>query len=92
MTTEINTPPPSTENPAQRLTRELKGMAGNADRQLDDVGHSVAQGLSATRQAISEKACSAANVTHDYVRANPWKIVGVAAAVGVLVGSMLRRR
>ncbi len=92
MTTETTTPTPSTENSKERLTRDLKGMAGNAERLLDDVGHSVADSFSATGQAISEQACRAATVTHDYVRTNPWKIVGVAAAVGVLVGSMLRRR
>lgn len=92
MTTEINTPPPPSENTKEKLVRDLKGMAGKTDRLLDDVGHSVADSLSATRQAISQKACSAANVTHDYVRTNPWKIVGAAAVVGVLVGSMLRRR
>lgn len=92
MTTETTTPPQPTENSKAKLTRDLQGMAGKSERLLDDVGHSLADSLSATGQAISEKACSVANVTHDYVRANPWKIVGVAAAVGVVLGSMLRRR
>lgn len=92
MTKETTTPPQPTENSKEKLTRDLQGMAGKSERLLDDVGHSLAGSLSATGQAISEKACSVASVTDGYVRANPWKIVGVAAAVGVVVGSMLRRR
>jgi ElaB/YqjD/DUF883 family membrane-anchored ribosome-binding protein len=31
-------------------------------------------------------------MTDDYVHENPWQVVGVAAAVGFLVGLMMNRR
>jgi ElaB/YqjD/DUF883 family membrane-anchored ribosome-binding protein len=31
-------------------------------------------------------------VTDEYVHANPWKALGIAAAAGVLVGILMSRR
>jgi ElaB/YqjD/DUF883 family membrane-anchored ribosome-binding protein len=42
-------------------------------------------------QAV-DQAKAAARATDDYVRDNPWQAIGVAAAVGVLVGLLIGRR
>ena len=34
----------------------------------------------------------AALATDEYVRSNPWKIIGATAAVGILIGALLRRK
>jgi ElaB/YqjD/DUF883 family membrane-anchored ribosome-binding protein len=34
----------------------------------------------------------AALATDDYVRSNPWKVIGATAAVGILIGALLRRK
>jgi ElaB/YqjD/DUF883 family membrane-anchored ribosome-binding protein len=34
----------------------------------------------------------AALATDDYVRTNPWKVIGATAAVGILIGALLRRK
>ena len=39
-----------------------------------------------------DRAKVAARATDDYVRDNPWRAVGVAAAVGLAVGLLLNRR
>ena len=39
-----------------------------------------------------DRAKDAARATDDYVRDNPWKAVGVAAAVGLAIGLLLNRR
>lgn len=39
-----------------------------------------------------DRAKAAARFTDDYVHENPWQVVGVAAAVGFLVGLMMNRR
>lgn len=44
------------------------------------------------RIALTEKAKGAADATHEYVRENPWKVIGVAAAAGLIVGTVLSRR
>jgi len=39
-----------------------------------------------------DTAKAAARVTDDYVRDNPWQAIGVAAAIGFLVGLVVSRR
>jgi len=39
-----------------------------------------------------DRAKVAAQVTDDYVHDNPWQAIGVAAAVGFLVGLLMNRR
>lgn len=92
MTTEITSIPGQTDNTKDSLVKDLKGIAGKADQLVKEAGQTVAAELSARRHAISEKACEAANVTHEYVRANPWKVVGAAAALGAFIGVMVSRR
>jgi ElaB/YqjD/DUF883 family membrane-anchored ribosome-binding protein len=42
--------------------------------------------------AAVDNAKAAARATDDYVRDNPWQAVGVAAAIGFLVGLVVSRR
>ncbi len=39
-----------------------------------------------------DRAKAAARVTDDYVRDNPWQVIGAAAAVGFLAGVLVSRR
>ena len=41
---------------------------------------------------VIEKSKAAAKATDTYVKDNPWKAVGVGAAVGVVVGLLIGRR
>ncbi|MBU1363148.1 MAG: DUF883 family protein [Gammaproteobacteria bacterium] len=92
MKTEQSTVPGSTEGLKETLARDLKGIVGKADHLLKDAGHTVAEEYSATRHAIAQNACGAANATDAYVRANPWKIIGIAAAAGAFIGALISRR
>jgi ElaB/YqjD/DUF883 family membrane-anchored ribosome-binding protein len=42
--------------------------------------------------AAVDNARAAARATDDYVRDNPWQAVGIAAAIGLLVGLAVSRR
>ncbi|MHB1677511.1 MAG: DUF883 family protein [Sulfuriferula sp.] len=42
--------------------------------------------------ALMEKTREAARVTDDYVHDKPWKAVGIAAGVGLVVGLLISRR
>lgn len=92
MTIELSTTPGTTDGAKETLTTNLKELANKADDLIKKAGHSVAEEFAATRSVVTEKACGAANSTDAYVRGNPWKIVGVAAAAGLLIGSLLSRR
>ena len=39
-----------------------------------------------------ERTKAAARMTDDYVHDNPWQAIGIAAAVGLLVGMLVSRR
>lgn len=47
--------------------------------------------LDAAEAAVIEKTKYAAKATDEYVHDNPWKAVGVAACVGVIVGMLIGR-
>jgi ElaB/YqjD/DUF883 family membrane-anchored ribosome-binding protein len=43
-------------------------------------------------QAVAGKAKAAAKATDQYVHDNPWKSIGIAAGVGLLLGMLISRR
>lgn len=44
------------------------------------------------QSAVVEKSKAAAKATDDYVHDHPWKAVGIAAAVGFVLGLIINRR
>lgn len=76
----------------ETLATELKGMLGDANRRLHEAGHAVAEEVVTTRDAMVRQALCASGSTDRYVHRNPWTIVGLAAAAGLLVGALLGRR
>ena len=48
--------------------------------------------LAEAEEAAMEKAKAAARVTDDYVHDHPWKAVGAAAGVGLILGLLIGRR
>ena len=53
---------------------------------------SVKAKLIETEQMVAGKAKEAAKATDTYVHDNPWQSIGVATAVGFLVGLLVSRR
>lgn len=49
-------------------------------------------GLLEAQAAVIDKAKAAAKATDGYVHENPWKSVGIAAGVGLLLGMLIGRR
>lgn len=48
--------------------------------------------LAEAQASVVEKVKVAAKTTDDYVHENPWQSVGIAAAVGLLLGALISRR
>ena len=48
--------------------------------------------LSGLQEAARLKGKEAARLTDDYVHANPWKAVSIAAAAGFLIGLLVNRK
>jgi ElaB/YqjD/DUF883 family membrane-anchored ribosome-binding protein len=77
----------------------LKATAGQAGERVAQARTKAEDSLRAAREALAEagdealeRAREAAASADDYVRENPWTVVGIAAGVGLLVGLLLSRK
>lgn len=64
-----------------RARTNLEARLGQAKTRLIDAG-----------QAVSDKAKCSVDATDQFVRDNPWKVLGIAAAAGIVIGAILSRR
>ena len=63
-------------------------MRAKVQTQID----AARQTLTELQATVQDGAKMAMNTTDEYVRANPWRAVGISAAVGALVGFLIARR
>lgn len=63
-------------------------MRAKMQQQLD----SARQTLNELQRSVQDGAQVAMTTTDEYVRANPWRAVGIAAGVGALLGFLIARR
>ena len=80
----------------EKLSKEIGGMVNEASDLLKNFSEenleSARATLSKAQSAITDGAKQYADMTDEYVHANPWKTLGVAAAAGLLIGILLARR
>ena len=80
---------------AEELLRATAGQAGekiSAARERIQSNLAVAKDkLVDAEHAIADKATQATKATDEYVHENPWKAVGIAAGVGLVVGLLISR-
>jgi ElaB/YqjD/DUF883 family membrane-anchored ribosome-binding protein len=75
-----------------KATASQAGEKANAARERIQQTLAAAKArLDAAESEVIEKAKQAAKATDEYVQDNPWKAVGVAACVGVIVGMLIGR-
>ncbi|HEX8478626.1 MAG TPA: DUF883 domain-containing protein [Telluria sp.] len=67
---------------------DLKAAKAKFERTLVGAKDSVIR----MEEAVVEKTKATAKATDVYVTENPWKAIGISAAVGVLVGALISRR
>jgi ElaB/YqjD/DUF883 family membrane-anchored ribosome-binding protein len=81
---------------AEELLRATASAAGDkvsaARAKMEDSLRTAKVKLGQAQEVVIDKAKIAAQATDDYVHANPWKAVGFAAAIGVIVGMLIARR
>ena len=81
---------------AEDLLKKASNETGDRAR---DLRSQVESKLLAAKLRLQElqgeavdRAKATARMTDDYVHENPWQVVGVAAAVGFLMGMLISRR
>jgi ElaB/YqjD/DUF883 family membrane-anchored ribosome-binding protein len=67
---------------------KLNEMRGKVQAQIDAARETLTE-LQAT---VTDNAKIAMNTTDEYVRANPWRAVGISAGIGALIGFLIARR
>jgi ElaB/YqjD/DUF883 family membrane-anchored ribosome-binding protein len=81
---------------AEEILRATAGVAGD---KMGDLRERFGERLRDARirladaeAALVDRTKAAARATDDYVHENPWRAVGLAAAVGLLLGVVIGRR
>lgn len=79
-----------------KIAKEVGGMVDEAASKMKDYSAQTLQSAKATlahaQTLVADNARQYAHRTDEFVHANPWKVLGVAAAAGVLIGFLLSRR
>jgi ElaB/YqjD/DUF883 family membrane-anchored ribosome-binding protein len=80
----------------EALLRATEGQIGDkadeARRRVQAALESARARLKAIQGSAAEMGEEAVHATETYVRDNPWQAIGIAAAVGLLLGLLLSRR
>ena len=80
----------------ERLLEHTATLAGDqADElraQIHDSLLRARETLKLTEDTLRDRGQAAVTATEDYVSANPWQSVGIAAGVGFLIGLLATRR
>jgi ElaB/YqjD/DUF883 family membrane-anchored ribosome-binding protein len=81
---------------AEELLRATASAAGEkvsaARMRMEDSLRTARVKVAEAQDVMADKAKAAAQATDDYVHAHPWKAVGFAAAIGMIVGMLVSRR
>ena len=81
---------------AEELLRATANQAGDKVGELrgkiQDHLVTARASLADAQAAMVDRARQVGRVTDDYVQDNPWRSVGIAAGVGLLVGLLIGRR
>jgi ElaB/YqjD/DUF883 family membrane-anchored ribosome-binding protein len=81
---------------AEELLKATASAAGEkvstARARMEDSLRTARVKVAEAQEIVADKAKAAAQATDDYVHAHPWKAVGFAAAIGVIVGMLIGRR
>lgn len=67
---------------------EIAEIRAKVEDTLQKAKSTATQGVSAVR----ERAEDVSEATDEYVRENPWSAIGIAAAVGIVIGFIAGRR
>jgi ElaB/YqjD/DUF883 family membrane-anchored ribosome-binding protein len=81
---------------AEELLRATAGQMGEkavvARERIQESLRVAKDKLSRAEDAVVDQTKAAARATDDYVHDHPWGAVGIAAAVGLVIGMLISRR
>ena len=76
---------------SDRLVEDLRRVIEDAETLLRETASLAGDSVGAARERLAESVRTA-RAADRYVRDNPWRSIGVAAGVGLILGVILSRR
>lgn len=81
---------------AEELLRATASQAGErvtvAREKIQESLQRAKVKLTEAESVVADKTKQMANMTDEYVREHPWKAVGIAAGIGLIIGLLISRR
>ncbi|MBI4206708.1 MAG: DUF883 domain-containing protein [Betaproteobacteria bacterium] len=81
---------------AEELLRATASQAGErvtvAREKIQESLQRAKVKLTEAESTVADKTKQMANMTDEYVREHPWKAVGIAAGIGLIIGLLISRR
>lgn len=81
---------------AEELLKATASAAGEkvaaARERVQDSLHKAKVKLAEAEEVVIQRAKQTARVTDEYVHEHPWRSVGIAAGVGLIIGLLIGRR
>jgi ElaB/YqjD/DUF883 family membrane-anchored ribosome-binding protein len=78
-----------TMNKANGLANDFKNKIQNTEDQLERISHNVGEKLGAKASQIANTTNDYVKTGREYVQENPMKGIAIAAATGLVIGSIL---
>jgi ElaB/YqjD/DUF883 family membrane-anchored ribosome-binding protein len=75
-----------------RLVEDAHEVVRDISSKVESNVQGARQSLASAQEAVTERARYAADYTDQYVHENPWKSIGLAAVVGLLIGVLMSGR
>ena len=83
----------------KQLASDFSALVSDAEELLKSTASYSGESVNAARDRFKDtldqvkgRISDAQTATNGYVRENPWRIVGAAAVVGMIVGALMHRR
>lgn len=70
----------------------LKATAAQTGEKVDAARARLHSALDGAKDAVTLQTLQAARATERYVHENPWRVAGITAAAGILIGLLLGKR
>ena len=75
-----------------RLVEDANEVVRDIGSKVDSNVQSAKASIARAQEAVTDRARYAADYTDQYVHENPWKSIGFAAVVGLLIGVLMSGR
>lgn len=92
MTAELITGQGTVAGRKDALVKDILVVASDANELIKEKLEAAGSSLGEVRTVLTEKVRNVAASSSHYVKDHPWKVLGLATAVGVIVGILSYRR